>query len=269
MAAPAPGAPSFYSVCQQLRHHGEHDSYVYLSRLATKSPLLQGLGEEIEDKFQGCEAIGCEAALTTQEDGEPLVLCAIDGGIAVSLPSESIWDRDTLTVRFRELLPDESIKEASERIDNLARSVHAGPILERHRARRQKRCESGADLWARRAELFPHLRFGPDVERHLERINVLEKVIHRLADLDEAAATWTAGPAPDWSCDVSSESRTVMTTPKLLERRVFRSIRGRSEVFALHGRYGKGGRIHLRVDARLREVEIGYIGSHLPTKRYD
>lgn len=35
-------------------------------------------------------------------------------------------------------------------------------------------------------------------------------------------------------------------------------------IFEWHARFGSGGRIHLRFDASIREVEIGYVGRHLP-----
>ena len=67
---------------------------------------------------------------------------------------------------------------------------------------------------------------------------------------------------------VRPEGQTVMTTPKLREARRFASLTGRREVFEYHTSFGKGGRIHLRVDAAQRQVEIGYIGGHLPTARF-
>lgn len=116
--------------------------------------------------------------------------------------------------------------------------------------------------------MFPHLAFGPEVEGHVDRLNVLDKVVNRLTDLDASAASWASGPAPDWLCDVRAESGAVMTTPRFLEARRFASVTGNREVFALHASFGKGGRIHLRVDAAGRQVEIGYVGGHLPTKRF-
>ena len=268
MRAPDPGGFSIHDSYQELRRRGERDPYVFLSRLSTKSPLLDGVAEGIADRFRGCEALGCETKKLRPEDGEPLVLCAISDAIAVGGPSEPVWDRDQLTVRFQELLRDESFEESWEQIDNLTRASHATPILERHRTWMRRSCVNGADLWARRKQLFPHLVFGPDVEGDLGRLNVLEKVIRRLADLDASAAPWSSGPVPDWICGVRPEGQRVMTTPKLREARRFASGTGSREVFEYHASFGKGGRIHLRVDPARRQVEIGYIGGHLPTARF-
>ena len=43
---------------------------------------------------------------------------------------------------------------------------------------------------------------------------------------------------------------------------MFRSVRGERLLFMRHAPYGDN-RIHLRLDARTREIEIGYIGVHL------
>ena len=264
-----PGGLGLTTLFHHFKQQGQRDSHVFLLTLSDKSsPLLEGVEQGIADRFRACQASGCGPTAFQPEDGEPLVFCAISEGISVGRPSASIWDRDRLTVRFQELLSDETIEDTSEEIDNLTRSRHAARILERHRDRARRKCTNGAELWEQRRELFPHLLFGPEVEGHLSRINVLDKVMRRLAELDESAASWSSGPTPDWLCDVRTESSTVMSTPKFLEARRFTSVTSDREVFALHASFGKGGRIHLRVDAARRQVEIGYIGGHLPTKKF-
>ena len=56
-----------------------------------------------------------------------------------------------------------------------------------------------------------------------------------------------------------------MSNPTLHEARRFRSGGGTRVLFEWHARFGSAARIHLRFDARTREIEIGYIGVHLPT----
>ena len=69
---------------------------------------------------------------------------------------------------------------------------------------------------------------------------------------------------PQWGSNVTSESKSVMKTPKLRDARKFRSRKGSSELFMWHARFGNSGRIHLHFEASTYEVEIGYIGPHLP-----
>ena len=119
---------SLFDAYQDLRKNGARDEYGFLMRLSTKCPLLREVELDIKDRFQACEA-----KQLPSEDGEPLVFCAITDCIAVGFPSESVWDSDRLAVSFDELLPDASIEERCESIDNLTRFVHARLIYERHR----------------------------------------------------------------------------------------------------------------------------------------
>ena len=102
----------------------------YLLGLSAKTPLLSDVTPQVQDRF-----LACEAKTLPAEDGAPLVFCALADAIAVSVPSEAVWDRDRIPVAFHELLPDGTLGHAEEEIDNLARAAHAGPIGDRHRER--------------------------------------------------------------------------------------------------------------------------------------
>ena len=265
------GGASLWDAYQELRRSGSRDESVFLMSLTEKAPLLSGVATEVRDRFLACEATACEAKTLPPEEGAPLVLCAVTDAVAVGFPSEPIWDRDRVTVAFRELLPNDTFGEADEAIDQLTRTAHAGPIAGRHARRVRSRIATPADLWSRRDKAFPHLTFGPDVEGQLGGLNPgwLTTVVNRLADLDAAAAAWqevggAGGPAPPWTCKVTSESESVMNNGKLREARRFRSVRGERLLFEWHARFGDGGRIHFRFDAGARDVEIGYVGGHLP-----
>ena len=252
---------SLFDAYQDLRRAGAREEYQFLIRLVTKIPLLAEVEPGIKDRFRACE----ERTLPLPQ-GEPLVLCAIADGIAVGFPSDPIWDRDRLTVSFDELLPDETIQEVSEQIDNLTRAAHARTICDRHRIR-FRAVHGPGELWLNRQAAFPHLIFGPDVKKNLERsAKDLPTIIGKLADLEKSVEEWRSagGPAPRWRTRVTRESRRVRDDPALLRTRRFPSQSGVQRLFEWHARYGDGGRIHLRFDAKSREVEIGYIGPHLP-----
>lgn len=252
---------SLWDAIQELRV-GARDHYLFLVRLSAKVPILSDIDQDVADRFRSCEA-----KMLPPQDGEPLVLCAITDGIAVGFPSDPVWDRNQVTVSFNELLPDENIGEASETIDNLTRSAHALPICERHRADLRQFANSAA-LWESREEAFPNLIFGPDVEHNLTTLNInaLQIVIKRLISLDESAREWTdtGDTMPSWKCNVTPESQRVRDNPKLLNARRFKSHQGTQELFEWHARFGSSRRIHLRFDPSSYEVEIGYIGPHLP-----
>ena len=258
-----PDDQSLFEAYQELRRRGARDQYVFLMRMSTKVPLDSDLGPEVADRFRMCEA-----KVLPPDDGAPLVLCAVTAAIAVSVPSEPVWDHARIRVGFDELLPDGAVGEAEEEIDHLARSAHAPPICERHRERLRVRCSNAADLWSRREQAFPHLTFGPDVEGHLVELNPgwLSTVVSRLADLDATGAEWAVagGDAPPWRTRVTPESQGTMDNQKLRDARRFRSVSGTRVLFEWHARFGSGGRIHLRFNRSTRDIEVGYIGRHLP-----
>ena len=252
---------SYFDACMDLRRSGYRDEYGFLMRMANKYPLLIDVGEEVRGRF-----LACQEQTLPDGDGEPLLLCAIDDGIAVGLPSGPIWDRDRLAVDFDELLPDETLDPASEEIDQLTRSGHARSICDRHRDRIPVP-SNPVTLWEQREDMFPDLVFGPEVESNLRRnASRLSTIVGKLADLDRSARDWQSagGAAPAWRTKVTPESTTVRNNQRLLGERRFRSQAGTIELFEWHARFGSGGRIHLRFDPQSREVEIGYLGRHLP-----
>ena len=252
---------SLFGACLELRSRGYREEFRLFMGLNDKQPLLIEIGPDMEDRF-----LACEEQTLPAPDGEPLVLSAIADWIAIGFPSAPIWDRDRITVRFNELLPDETIEEASEEIDQLTRSAHAGPVCDRHR----ERLLAGSDpvaLWENREAAFPHLVFGPDVEGNLkDQAHLFSTIVGKLKDLDRSAREWrdVGGPAPPWKMKVTPESKEKMKNPSFRGARRFRSHGGTRETFEWHARFGDGGRIHLRFDPDSREVEIGYIGPHLP-----
>ena len=248
---------SLFDAFIELKRGGAREESVFLMRLTAKFPLESEILPEVRDRF-----LACEGQKMPSEDWKPLVMCVITNWIAIGFPSIPDWDKDQLKVDFNELLPDGSIEEASETIDNLARSSHANSICERHRVAFFEHQDSSV-VWAQRDELFPNLFFGPDVEPPPE---ILGAAIRRLAELDKSAAEWcrVGGAAPRWTCKVTPESESVRNNPTLLNERWFRSRHGTRLLFEWHARIGSGFRIHLRFDARTRQVEIGYIGPHLP-----
>ena len=200
-------------------------------------------------------------------DGTSLLYCAIADGIAVGFPSDPVWEQDQIDVYFEELSTDGGeLGEVSETIDNLTRLDHAVAIVERHRTNMRDVSTFG-ELWDLRGEMFPNLLFGFDVEGQLGRINpsALSAVTKKLSMLDGDAGKWRTSDTamPEWSCRVRSESTSVRNNPSLIEARRFRSCNGNREIFEWHADFGYD-RIHFRFDAQTKEVEIGYIGEHLP-----
>ena len=260
------GNSSLWEIILALRQHGLMEEYRFLMRSSVKSPLTNELEQGIKDRF-----LACGGRTFPSPVGNSLVLCAISDGIAVSFPSDSVWDRNLIKVDFYELKDDGSgevsEEETFEEIDNLARSDHAPPIYERHRQSLRGQITSAEELWDNRKQAFPNLLFGPDVEDHLAKLNTgdLGTIVGKLASLNAAVAEWpdVGGGVPHWKTKVTNESESLQNDNKKLEKRRFRSSDGTRQLFLWHARFGDSGRIHLRFDPSSHEVEIGYIGPHL------
>ena len=261
-------APTFslWDILLGMLQGGYREEYAFFGGLASKVPLIDDLDEDIKDRFLGCGSI-----TLASPDGDPLVLAAIADWIIVGFPSEAIWDEDHLIVDFEEILQNGDTETASEKVENVARLIHAQRIYENHleRVRRGfQNFRSGADLWEIQGKAFPNLSFGLEVKAQLTRLNtgLLETVFNKLISLDESAALWRqqGGSAPPWVSKVTDESSSVKSNPALRDSRRFRSSDGSSHYYMWHARFGSMGRIHLRFDSASLEVEIGYIGWHLP-----
>ncbi len=257
---------SLWDALLEMQKAGAREEFILFSKLTSKVPLLSDISSDVENRFRFCEA-----RTLPSPDGDPLVLAAISSGILVGFPSEPVWDTHQLAVTFDEMLPGGSIEEATETTDNLTRAEHAQLILERHRSLVRdglREFRSGAALWDARGEAFPNLVFGPDVEDHLASLNtgLLGTIVRKLASLDDSAGRWreVGGPAPSWGSKVTDESDSVINHDGLREARRFRSLDGTRQLFTWHARYGSSGRIHLRFEPHSYEIEIGYIGPHLP-----
>lgn len=254
---------SLFDVAMDLLRSGWRDEYEFFLTVAGRAEWTENLDVEDVDRF-----LACEEQTLPGRDGEPLMLCLITGGIAVGFPSSPLWDADRIEVRFQELVAEDEIEDRTETIEHLARLAHATRIAERH-AVAVRGCADPRELWRRRSEAFPNLRFGPGVEADLARLGGhYSGVAAKLATLDAAAAEWeeTGGNAPRWRTEVTAESTRIMHHPTLRDARRFKSSHGDSRIFEWHARYGSGFRIHLRFDRVNREIEIGYIGPHLRSK---
>lgn len=228
--------------------------------LMTKYPLHSDLPEVVKDRF-----LGCTPTATAIGNHEGLMLCAIQSGIAISLPTDVAWTTDQLSVHFGEMLPDGSIVDVDENIDNIAGVAQAEIIVARNDTARFRQA-TAANFWENREKLFPALFFGVGVEKNIADIgdNQFSTIMGCLQDLNISAENWNKDNPLEWRRKVTPESDSLMANQKLKETRYFKNRNGQSQLYEWHARFGSAGRIHLYADPTDFSVEIGYIGPHLP-----
>lgn len=197
--------------------------------------------------------------------GRALAAAHLLNGLLVSLLAED-WDA-TWVRADREMLADSPGGEAmilqdSVDIRHAAMVEHAAAHEDWIKQTGLPDLRSGAEIWAARDDLFPHLRFLPQVESHLRglRLDWVVPVANELRRLDDAIADWDPAVRrePGWRSKVTSESE---SRKRLC---AFTDLDGADRIFDWHGRFTPGaGRVYFRLVPQKRQATVAYIGLKL------
>lgn len=253
----------------------EKELKIFLSKIISKISTFDNLEENYKDRFIGCDYLSSSSSegrsiSLTPDEGAPLVLCAVTDWIATGFATND-WDCKQIEVHFNEIQDDSSFENVYEFVDNLTRQCHASYIIKNHCDKIQSALSIDT-FWNYKFSAFPSLRFGYDVEKHISNLQVryLSPLIKKLASLDQSCEQWKKEDLdfPKFNCKVSKESESVRNNPNLYNLRVFASSDGSRKFFEWHARFGSSGRIHFRILEDNKKIEIGYIGPHLPTKKF-
>ncbi|MEU5593356.1 hypothetical protein [Streptomyces sp. NPDC020298] len=195
------------------------------------------------------------------------------GGVGVSLPLERCWDADRLTLVREELVDDEDDGSVLTDVEvpHAATREHVDAHLPwiREEVEAAQRGDlsairTGAELWERCAELFPHLLFLPRVEAQLRELEQywVHPVCKRLAEMDRAVLLWDSEAdldGPRWASAVTPEHST-----RKRDYCEFTDFDGESRYFDTHLRFTPGaGRLHFRFVKATRRAHIAHIGRKL------
>ncbi len=183
--------------------------------------------------------------------------CVVTGGTLVSL-AHGKWDFDHAAM------------ECSGKIvalDHASRPVHIDGIVERSLEDARMRL-TRQNFDAVREAAFPSLIWGQEVSAQFERFpaEYLRLAFTRLANLDDMATRWKAsgsGEPDPGNMVLRNESDLTMQNYGAARR--FRSAAGSIETYERHVWIDRGNRIHFLLDHANRTVEVGYVGTHLPT----
>jgi len=127
--------------------------------------------------------------------------------------------------------------------------------------------QDGQELWDRRQELLPHLRFIPRVRAQLLDFQHGDRSFRsayaRLVEINDAVGEWRNSGAehPSWPCRISPESE-IRINMGLVD---FQNDEGKSLTFSDHARFSPiEGRIHFRIEVEPhRHAIIGHVGRKL------
>ncbi|MDX2680022.1 hypothetical protein [Streptomyces soliscabiei] len=194
-------------------------------------------------------------------------------GIGVSLLLDARWDADRLTLEREELLDDEDGGSALTDVEirHAATREHVASHLPWIREEKEaalrgdlSAIRTGAELWERCPELFPHLLFLPHVETQVRELKQywVHPVRKRLAEMDGAVLDWDAATqldGPLWGSVVTPERQ-----GRKRDYCLFTDLDGELRYFDTHLRFTPDeGRVHFRFVKETRRVHIAHIGRKL------
>ena len=254
-----------YTVLQWLTDGKvDRDLKDFFWSISTKISFDHAVSEAVKEQFSLSEFH------FQQQEAGGLGLAWLLKTTAVSLPSEEYWLRTHIPVHRKWLENTGTEREEDVKVLNLSEMTHVPVVFDELTGKAQAVLrDKPVKLAERKADCFPHLTFGLDVNSQMAELSVeiLRVAIAKLIVLDGAVRNWrqemTEEPALP---KVNPESEATMQ--QYGNEREFRSASGEKKVFNLHAMMGSGYRIYCRIDKQHKDMEIGYIGKHLSTARF-
>ncbi|WP_156390667.1 hypothetical protein [Caulobacter sp. Root487D2Y] len=189
-------------------------------------------------------------------------------GLGVSFASHPFWFATSIPLNRIELDSDTGeISEAIVSAKNVAQSSDVVTFAEFLRASAIPAFSDGSELWARREEIFPYLRFIPRVRAQIEQLKFGDRVLvsaaKRLSDINDDVGAWSSSSAgvPTWKFFVRPESGTRINKGLVN----FNDEQGEVQTFSDHADFGPAeGRIHFKLQTEpFRHALIGHVGRKL------
>jgi len=230
----------------------------FLLTLADKAPFLLPSDTTALAKREDCSVSFCGEQSAAFE-----AAYLLDSAL-VSL-HHTDWLAPTFAITIEALDDEDEILIEEETLPNFAtldHYTHHQPWL----TARFRSLTSPAELWERRAELFPHLDLSSSVEKQLlEQSAYLHRIVTRLHDMERVAA---AGITPFDAKAFARPCRptTSGTRDQFESRYTFSQNAGETHFCGWHLNLTKGKRIYFTPVGS--QLFIGHIGEHLPTKKY-
>jgi len=225
-------------------------SFIKNTLINIESPLI--LDEEIKDNE---EAIGDEYIYNQQSTFGGLACSHIWDTMAVSFHSSDEWGNDVIVLQKNAI--DISIRHASN-IEHLKEHTEFFKDFEAY----QKLGITQENFWERRDELFADkIIFCKEIEKQIQNIDkvVFDQAIGILRDVEKNRKEIT-------DYNYSGESKSVKDDENLKKHRYF-TIDNEKVFFENHIKsLPNANRIYFL--EHKKKIYIGYIGKHLPTKKY-
>lgn len=262
---------SEYTVSDWL-HDGDRDLIKLFYKITNKIGVGERIDSAVKDRFYvSTFLVGDRRRPNRSIEAPGLGLAHLLDGVATSLASDEQWCKSGIDLCHVWL--DEEGQEHIDDVEvvNVSRLANAEAAANRlyrlwqEDARDRREAMAGVRSVA---GMFRHLAFGMDVEEQFKALAGDARRVTRskLIEFDAAVREWRReGTTLPMLPGVRSEGKATMD--RFGEDRVYRNRHGEAAVYKLHVSAGSC-RIHFRVEAAEKMVEIGYVGRHLPTKKF-
>lgn len=261
-----------YSVSDWLQD-GDRDLRKLFYKITTKVGLGEHVDSAVKDRFYASSfLVGADRGPGRLVEAPGLGLAHLLDGVAASLASDPLWCRPTVDICHVWLDGEEHEHTEDVEVVNVAQLadvvVVADKLYRQWQDDMKGRQGATGDGIRSIAKVFRHLAFGMDVEEQLGRLaaDARRVIWNKLMEFDGAVREWRRGGATTPSLPgVRSEGTATMD--QFGESRIHRNRHGTERVYKLHVSAGSC-RIHFRVERKEKVVEVGYVGRHLPTKKF-
>lgn len=238
----------------------------FFRSLILKAPFCEDALEEIKKKFYWSE-VRHQGKLA-----EGLSFALISASIAISLLSESQWDKDFLELQITELDENEQLTDYSEKIVHASRITHVKQhtewIKNCIKNKLFDRQVGGEVLWEKRQEFFPNLIFCEQVEQQLQNLNtgnpILQQVKKRLLELEKYCQIWQTGAFNPNLLPSKTTPESESRIEQFRQQLTIKCPDGKKRLFSWHLRMTPGAwRLYFSEELEPGKIIIGYIGLKL------
>ncbi len=193
---------------------------------------------------------------------------AIFDTIAFSIDSQ-IWNQPEyrVSVTIAKENVDGNVVEIQQMasVKNISHSPHLAIHLGFIQQSVGEAIQSGAELWARKTELFPNLTFLGNVRNQLNQFTAnspgFRQIIDRLYGLQNVALTCTGVPIQPGSFHTHTTPESNNRENMFRNQLTFTCPDGYERLFTWHSRFTPGaGRIHFFPFEAEKKIIVGYIG---------
>ena len=235
--------------------------------IATTSPLVKGTDIEQDEEYSRSEFFKNLDEKEHQVWG--LGATYIYDTIGFSLTTHDEWEKTKVEITHYYLDENAEERNSNREVRHFSTIETLASHIGWYQNYQGESLKKSSEIWDKRNEYFPNLKFNSDVEKQFKGIadiKTLSKIYYALRLFDGYIKNWkTGGFSYDDAGDktgIKMSPESSSTNQKFGSQRTFTIPGLGKKLFDLHIKLGDV-RIHFYPDETTKTVYVGYIGKHL------